>query len=375
MKKIPLRNVSVKDRLAIDIRIESSVPDVEHRLSIDRGTPLKPKHINRLKKEGIRSVFIKEPMTSDLVDKIRSEEIQESEQEITENLREATHSLEDDDAFYLPADELKNKILELIDTLQSTEASVAYTSMKSHADYLAKHGFDVCKLAINFCLCYQDELLGKYAFGTPGQPIDSSEFPLLLGLGTLLQDLGNWEIPADILQKTSSLSDVEWEAIKRHPELGSQIIRKLEGVHDACTSPAREHHERYDGSGYPEGKGGNDIHIMGRIAGICDVYTALTSERPYRIELTPSRALEIMKTMQQDGPAFDPDLMELFLEMMPPFPVGQEVVLSDGTRGVVSDLSEGFEYPKIRVLYERDQKLDEYYEITANKDNSPVILN
>ncbi len=79
--------------------------------------------------------------------------------------------------------------------------------------------------------------------------------------------------------------------------------------------------------------------------------------------------------MQQDGPAFDPDLMELFLEMMPPYPVGQEVVLSDGTRGVVCDLSEGFRNPRVRVLYDGGGKLDDYYEITANTDNSPVILN
>jgi HD-GYP domain-containing protein (c-di-GMP phosphodiesterase class II) len=154
------------------------------------------------------------------------------------------------------------------------------------------------------------------------------------------------------------------------------MLKDFEEIPRGALMPALHHHERYSGQGYPKGRSGNEIHFLGRVAAICDVYTALTSERPYRIELTPNRAIGIMKNMQNaEEQAFDPDLMDKFLDIIPPYPIGQDVVLDNGKRGVVSDLQQGFHKPTVRVLFDGTQKLDDYYEIVANTDEGPEIVN
>ncbi|MFB6347820.1 MAG: HD-GYP domain-containing protein [bacterium] len=376
MRKVSLRNVAVNDRLAVDIRIESPLPDVQYRLRIDRGTQLKPKHINRLKEEGVRSVFVVDPATKDLSSYIRDEDLEAVERETIQNLRTTAEALREDNLYKLPAEELSDTIQNLIDTIKDSSVSMAYSSLKSHTDYLAKHQFDVCRLSLHYVLVYQDELIEKYRTEYSQGDLSRDEFTEVLGMGTLLHDIGNWEIPQETLEKRKELTDTEWEAIKQHPRLGFDIMGNLDDVNRLARMPALHHHERYSGQGYPKGRSGKDIHLLGRIAAICDVYTALTSERPYRVKLTPNRAIEIMKDMQNgDEKAFEPDLMQKFLDIMPPYPIGQDVVLSDGTRGVVCGLDEGFETPRVRVLFEENQKLDDYYEIVANVSESPDILN
>lgn len=376
MRKVSLRNVAVNDRLAVDISIDSSLPEVQHRLRIDRGTLLKPKHINRLKEEGVRSVYVVDPATADLAQYVRDEDLEQAKGETLENLRETAKAIKQENTYRVPSDKLSRSVHNLIDVLQDTSVSMAYTSLKSHTDYLAKHQFDVCKLSLHFALAHQDKLIEKHRREHSEENLDPESFNEVLGMSTLIHDVGNWGIPQETLEKRTELNQVEWEAIKRHPELGHDMLNDLGGISRLARIPALHHHERFSGQGYPDGRSGNDIHLLGRIAALCDVYTALTSERPYRIELTPNRAIQVMKDMQ-DGEeiAFDPELMEMFLEALPPYPVGQDVVLSDGTRGVVSDLNEGFETPRVRVLFDGNQKLESYYEIVANTDQNPKILN
>lgn len=375
MRKVTLRDLDIGDRLAVDIRIESSLPDVQYRVRIDQNTKLTRKHINRLKEEGIRSVFVKDPDTADLNEYLNNEKIQEAEQETVNQLRETADSIKNDELHRVPAEELSDTIDQLIDILEETDASVAFTSLKSHGDYLAKHCFDVCKLTLYFALANRDQLLEKYRHENSNSTMSWDEFINQLGIGTLLHDIGNWEIPIETLEKQSELTEIEWEAIEKHPRLGYDILEKIEDISHLSRLPALLHHERYSGQGYPDGKQSTNIHLFGRIVAITDVYTALTSERPYRIELTPNRARQIMKQKQDDEISFDPDLMEMFLDLIPPYPIGQDVILSDGSRGVVTDLENGFQHPTIRVIYEGSDKLDDYYEITANTEETPHIVN
>lgn len=375
MRKVSLRDLEIGDRLAVDVRIESSLPDVQYRVRIDQNTKLTRKHINRLKEEGIRSVFVRDPDTSDLNEYLENEEIQEAERETVSQLKETARSIKNDEFHKIPAEELSKTIDDLIDVLQETDASVAFTSLKSHGDYLANHCFDVCKLTIYFALAYKEDLIEKYRSKNTNSSMGWNDFINQLGIGTLLHDIGNWEIPIETLEKQSELTEIEWEAIEKHPRIGYDILEQIEDISHLSRLPALLHHERYSGQGYPDGKQSTNIHLFGRIVAITDVYTALTSERPYRIELTPNRARQIMKQKQDDQLSFDPDLMEMFLNLIPPYPIGQDVILSDGSRGVVADLDEGFDHPTVRVIYEGSDKLDDYYEITANTEETPNIVN
>ena len=132
----------------------------------------------------------------------------------------------------------------------------------------------------------------------------------LLHVGTLLHDIGKIGIPDDILSKPGALTSEEYEKIKTHPALGWEIIRALP-FPDDVKMIIYHHHERFDGSGYPDGLKGQDIPLIVRIFSILDVYEALVGDRPYKESRTPAEARAFIK--EYAGKYFDPDLVETFL--------------------------------------------------------------
>ena len=129
----------------------------------------------------------------------------------------------------------------------------------------------------------------------------------------LLHDLGKIGVPEHILRKQGPLTDEEWIAMRRHPLTGAQIVAPLEFFADAALI-VRHHHERHDGSGYPDGLKGDGIPVGARIVAIADVYDALTSERPYRRKLARAEAVQIMR--DDAGLTLEPRLTELFLDLV-----------------------------------------------------------
>lgn len=129
-------------------------------------------------------------------------------------------------------------------------------------------------------------------------------------VAALLHDIGKIGIEDSILQKPTALSPEEWEKIKQHPEIGVKI---LEGVDfpDDVKKLIKHHHERYDGSGYPEGNKGAETPLEAYIIAIADAYDALTSDRPYRKAFTPQEALEIIK--QNKGSQFHPAVVDALI--------------------------------------------------------------
>ena len=138
----------------------------------------------------------------------------------------------------------------------------------------------------------------------------------------LLHDLGKIAVPKHILRKQGPLTDEEWIAMRRHPLTGAQIVAPLEFFADAALI-VRHHHERHDGSGYPDGLKGNGIPVGARIVAIADVYDALTSERPYRRKLARAEAVQIMR--DDAGLTLEPRLTELFLDLVIDAPADRSV--------------------------------------------------
>ena len=131
-----------------------------------------------------------------------------------------------------------------------------------------------------------------------------------ISTAALLHDVGKIGIPDRILNKKGKLTDEEWEAIKVHPRLGANIAGNVPGL-VPCVSGILYHHERWDGSGYPEGLKGEAIPMDARILGIADAFAAMTSARPYREALCEEK---VMKRLEQGaGKQFDPGLVEVFL--------------------------------------------------------------
>jgi HD-GYP domain-containing protein (c-di-GMP phosphodiesterase class II) len=128
----------------------------------------------------------------------------------------------------------------------------------------------------------------------------------------LLHDLGKIGIPEGVLRKPGPLSEEEWAVMRRHPIVGAQIVAPLEFFADGAII-VRHHHERHDGSGYPDGLRGELIPLGARIVAVADVYDALTSDRPYRRRL--ERAQVVQNLMAEAGQTLDPRLTALCVRL------------------------------------------------------------
>jgi putative nucleotidyltransferase with HDIG domain len=128
-------------------------------------------------------------------------------------------------------------------------------------------------------------------------------------LGALLHDIGKIIVPTEVLNKAGDLSEEEWAIMKRHPEAGLELVADIDFPGDV-RAIIRNHHERWDGTGYPDGLRGEEIPFAARILCVADVYDALTTARSYRDSLTHARAAQVMR---ESAGQFDPDLLDTFL--------------------------------------------------------------
>ncbi len=131
--------------------------------------------------------------------------------------------------------------------------------------------------------------------------------------GFFLHDVGKTSVPKEILNKNGPLSDAEWVVMRRHPEDGAKLLESLGQIHPATVVVTLQHHERINGSGYPFGLSGDDIHLSARICAIADTFDALTAERPYKQKQSTFTALQKMKLEQFAN--FDPVYFERFVKL------------------------------------------------------------
>lgn len=180
-----------------------------------------------------------------------------------------------------------------------------------------------------------------------------------LGLGAILHDVGKMKIPLNILMKPGKLTYEEYTEIKKHAEEGFQILRKVHTIPLAVAHCAYQHHERNDGSGYPRGLKGNEIHPLAKIIAVADVFDAVTTNRVYRQAMLPHEGLEILYA--GTGTMFDHEIIEAFRRAVAIYPVGVTVELNDGRRGVIIRQNAGLsERPVIRILEENQGKVKPY---------------
>lgn len=170
-----------------------------------------------------------------------------------------------------------------------------------------------------------------------------------LAIGALLHDIGKVFIPKEILLKKGKLLDQEFQIIKEHTTIGYDYIKNDINITVPSSIIALQHHEKIDGTGYPQGVKGDRIHDYAKIAAIADVYDALTSDRPYRRAMSPNEAIEyIMGSAERH---FDYSMLNAFLKKIVPYPVGTLVKLSSGDMGVIEEINSDFPLrPKIKII-------------------------
>jgi HD-GYP domain-containing protein (c-di-GMP phosphodiesterase class II) len=170
-----------------------------------------------------------------------------------------------------------------------------------------------------------------------------------LGMGLLLADIGKLAIPESILGKPGKLTEEEWDIVKAHPKAGVKLIRDAGAWCPLVQGCVLRHHERWNGTGYPEGKAGTEVHEMARIAAVADVFDAITSERPFAAAKPAHVGVQTL--LAGAGTQFDPVICEVFSRRVAPFPAGVEVELSDGRRAIVVSVPElELDRPVLRVI-------------------------
>ncbi len=187
-----------------------------------------------------------------------------------------------------------------------------------------------------------------------------------LGLGAIMHDIGKVFVDRRIINKPGKLTNDEYEVIKTHPTIGYNYVREKFELPSNSYDVIIDHHEKFDGTGYPNSKMGKSISLFGRIAAIADVYDALTSERPYRPALNPSESIEHI--MGNSGVSFDAEIVKIFIRKVAPYPVGSTVRLSNGFIGLVMENYESHCLrPKIRVIRDGESSVTPY-EINLKDD-------
>ncbi|HSG22162.1 MAG TPA: HD-GYP domain-containing protein [Azonexus sp.] len=176
-----------------------------------------------------------------------------------------------------------------------------------------------------------------------------------LALGTLLKDIGQSAIDAKLITKPGMLSKSEYVLVQSHVEEGLAVLEATSRLSETSVAVVLEHHERYNGCGYPYRMAGDEISVAGRMAAIVDSYDAMTSDRPYRPAISPSLALR--QLYGQGGTQFDPALIAAFIRTVGVYPVGTLVMMESGHLAVVEEVNHAnLLSPVVRVIYHASRR-------------------
>ncbi len=210
----------------------------------------------------------------------------------------------------------------MLEILKSKSIMVNMIDIKTFDDYIYNHSVNVGVLAAVMGVALN---------------LDTKRIERLTA-SALLHDIGKVFVPKEVLYKTEKLTDEEEKLVKSHTELGYRYIKQHHNIAVTSYVGILQHHERFDGKGYPDGKKGEDISRFGRIICLCDAYDSLVTEKTNRKAFVPSEAIEYI--MGNSGQIFDPKLVKIFLRRIAPYPLGSILKLSNGELVIVIENNE-----------------------------------
>lgn len=325
---------------------------------------LTSRYIDRLIDLGIDTVFIEDKMTEDIIpeDIIRDE----TRKEAVETVYKTMTSLIDQ-----PQLQRRTSVPNLGSTFRSVfgeiltdissrkDVLVSLANMHVMDGYFFHHAVNVAILA---------GIVGLAKGYNQSQLVD-------LGVGALLFDIGMTQLPKELWGKRTELNDEERMRIRYHTEDGFNLLRSQHDISLLSAHCALQHHERWDGSGYPRGLAGKEIHEYAQIVAIADVYDALISPRPFRPSYSPNEATEFL--FAAGNRYFDLELVKLFLKHVAVYPIASTVKLNTGHVGVVSAIDPLAPHrPTLRIVQEPDGNPPAIaYEVNLNhKDYMNLII-
>lgn len=299
------------------------------RILLDKGIKLTESYIRRLGEFGIPFVYIRDERIAEI--EINDAVSDETRLQAAEIVRQSMENIRL--GMDLNAQEIKGMVRDVIkQILDSRETLVHLSEIRIGGEQLFHHSVNVAIYAL-----------------LTGITVRYSEKELLdLGTGALLHDIGKSRLPTRILNSTEILFSSELEEVKNHTNYGFEILRRESDLSLLAAHVAYQHHECYDGSGYPRQLKGNEIHEYARITAIANTYDVLVSGAGGK-QLLPYQTIEYI--IAQAGRAFDPRLVRLFATNIAVYPLGSLVRLNTGQKGFVIQIPKNYPTrPVIRVI-------------------------
>lgn len=298
-------------KLKRGMKIANDIYLSDKRLSkaflLKQGAILTKEHIKKLANFNISGVYIDDGRKNPILDESLRKECILAVRNIF-NWCENTHSILNESTIK----QIENISEKLVDNIyKNKDISVSILDLQTYDldTYLHSVSVTVISIAIGTALSLDKKELCK------------------LGVCALLHDIGKLEIPIEIINKPSKLTKEEFEIVKTHAELGGKYVMDHKCVSNDIYEGIISHHEKYNGTGYPNGLKNDEIPLFGRIIAVADVYDALTGNRPYRNPIKPLEAIEYI--MAGVGSSFDYNIVKAFLRKIEPYPVESYVKLSD----------------------------------------------
>ncbi len=323
-----------------DMILGKSIYGRNGELLLAAGNVIMRKYVNKIFELGFNGIYIEDENSKDIEivqvisDELRNKTIKTIKdvfiglEKISEKSKADNIKLEDS------VKESRRLIRDIIEEIISNKSMIVnMIDLKVYDDYTFFHSVNTTILSM---------ILGV------AKGLNKDDL-IKLGMSALYHDIGKVFIQKDILNKPGKLTDEEFEIMKKHSDFGFKYAKGTFHLPIHTCVGIYQHHEKFNGTGYPENVSGKKISLFGRIIGIADAYDALISDRTYRKALLASDAMEYI--MAGSGSLFDPELVFLFTRRVAAYPVGTYVKLSDGLVGiVVENYEDCCLRPKVKII-------------------------
>jgi HD-GYP domain-containing protein (c-di-GMP phosphodiesterase class II) len=320
--------------------------------------------INRLVQLGIDYLYVQDPNTDDI--DIKSPISDQTRFKAITEIRTSFRSLADQAASKRAVKNPTlgksfNNVLQMIidDLSEHKEALIMLTDINVMNNYLYNHSLNVAIITLSLGITHGYSKNDLFA----------------LGLGAILHDIGKTKIQMDLLTQNRTFTIEEFKEVQKHTVLGYQLLKDEPNIPLLSAHCAFQHHERIDGSGYPRGIKGDEIHDFAKWIAIADSYDAMTNHRPFRNAMLPHEAMEVL--YGSAGTLYDRKKVAVFRDNVAIYPLGLTVKLNTGEKGVVTHIHPNYpQRPTVRIFEEADGKLAQpNYEIDLSQKHTILIEN